>query len=111
MAVMGHSMGGGGALLAANQRGESDRIAEVAEHAWRHFESIPASTPKVYMDIAGSDHFVPDTNRGDDLATVGRYALAWLKLHLDGEQRYWDLLFGARPESDVEKFSCRVSDA
>jgi dienelactone hydrolase len=139
MAIMGHSMGGGGALLAANTRGadiaaaipftswepdtdfsgivaptlviagEEDDIAEVAEHAWRHFGSIPSSTPKVYMELEGGDHFIADTNRGQDLATVGRYALAWLKLHLDGEERYRDFLFGARPDGDAGKFSRYVA--
>jgi dienelactone hydrolase len=135
MAVMGHSMGGGGALLAATRSGadlravipftswepdadfssivaptlliagESDDIAEVGEHAWRHFTSIPASTPKVYMEVEGGDHFIADTNRGRDLATIGRYALAWLKLHLDGEEQYRDFLFGPRPDEDVRKLS------
>jgi dienelactone hydrolase len=140
MAVMGHSMGGGGALLAANQgrgdiraaipftswepdadlsgvvaptlviAGEADDIAEVGEHAWRHFQSIPTATPKVYMEVESGDHFIADTNRGEDLATIGRYALAWLKLHLDGEEQYRSFLFGARLADDAEKFSRYVAD-
>jgi len=140
MAVMGHSMGGGGALLAAAEAGsdlraaipftswepdadlgrivtptlviaaERDEIAEVSEHAWRHFTAIPTSTPKVFMEVEGGDHFIADTDRGGDLATIGRYALAWLKLFLDGEEQYRDFLFGARPEGDVEKFSRYIAD-
>jgi triacylglycerol lipase len=140
MAVMGHSMGGGGALLAAAQAGsdlravipftswepdadftgifaptlviagEVDDIAEVDEHAWRHFRSVPTTTPKVYMEIAGGDHFIADTNRGTDLATIGRYALAWLELYLDGDERYRDFLFGPRPSGDAERFSRYVAD-
>lgn len=140
MAVMGHSMGGGGALRVAAEQGgelraaipftpwepaahlnrlsvptliiagEEDGIAEVGEHAWRHFTAIPGSTPKVYMELEGGDHFIADTKRGDDLATVGRYALAWLKLHLDGEERYRAFLFGERPAADAEKFSRYVAD-
>jgi alpha-beta hydrolase superfamily lysophospholipase len=118
MAMMGHSMGGGGALLAANGHsdliraaipfapwepdadfdkisvptliiaGSADPIAEVSEHAWRHFNSIPATTTKAYIEFDGSDHFLADTDRGPDLDTVGRYAIAWLKLYVDGDQRY-----------------------
>jgi triacylglycerol lipase len=126
MAVMGHSMGGGGALLAAHEHsdqirasipftpwepdssldgitvptlvlaGEADDIAEVAEHAWRHFTLIPDATPKVYLEVAGGDHYIADTTRGLDLATMGRYALAWLKLHVDGDERYRDFMYGER---------------
>lgn len=135
MAVMGHSMGGGGALRVAAEHGETiraailftpwepeadlsgiavptliiaaeeDQVAAVADHAWRHFNAIPAITPKVYMELDGGDHFIADTERGDDLATLGRYALAWLKLHLDGEESYRTFLFGDRSESDARRLS------
>jgi triacylglycerol lipase len=140
MAVMGHSMGGGGALRVAAEHGgiiraaipftpwepeadvsrvsvptlviagEEDDIAEVEEHAWRHFMTIPSSTAKVYMEIGGGDHFIADTSRGDDLPTISRYAIAWLKLHLDGEERYRDFLFGARAGGDAGKLSRYVAN-
>jgi pimeloyl-ACP methyl ester carboxylesterase len=139
MAVMGHSMGGGGALLAAAEHGdviraaipftpwerdadfagitvptliiagETDEIAEVEGHAWRHFMSIPSSTAKVYMEMKDGDHYLADTKRGKDLDTVGRYAIAWLKLHMDGDERYRDFLFGERPAPDASKFSRYVA--
>ena len=135
MAIMGHSMGGGGALLAADEHsdliraaipftpwepetdlrgisaptlvlaGAADRVAEVEGHAWRHFSMIPESTPKVYMEIAGGDHYIADTTRGMDLATVGRYAIAWLKLYVDGDEQYRDLIYGEIPPADAAKFS------
>jgi dienelactone hydrolase len=135
MAIMGHSMGGGGVLLAANEHsdqiqaaipftpwvpdvefgnitvptlviaGSADRIANVTDHAWRHFESIPESTTKVYLEIEGGDHYVADSDRGTDLATVGRYGIAWLKLYLDGDERYRDFIYGAQHELDLDKFS------
>jgi dienelactone hydrolase len=140
MAVMGHSMGGGGALLAANEHsdqirasipftpwepestlegitaptlilaGELDGIAEVAEHAWRHFTLIPDATPKVYLEMAGGNHYIADTTRGTDLATMGRYALAWLKLYVDGDERYREFLYGVRTAEDEAKFSRYVAD-
>lgn len=141
MAVMGHSMGGGGALRVAAEHGdiiraaipftpwdpeadlgrisvptliiagEEDDIAPVEEHAWRHFMAIPGSTSKVYMELEGGDHFIADTSRGDDLPTIGRYALAWLKLHLDGEERYRDFLFATeRAGGDAGKLSRYVAN-
>lgn len=140
MAVMGHSMGGGGALLAANAHsdqiraaipftpwepetdlggitaptlvlaGSDDTIAEVDEHAWRHFGLIPASTPKVYLEVAGGDHYIADTTRGTDLATMGRYAIAWLKLYVDRDERYRDLIYGELPAADAAKFSRYVAN-
>ena len=141
MAVMGHSMGGGGALRVAAEHGdiiraaipftpwdpeadlgrisvptliiagEEDEIAEVEEHAWRHFLAIPGSTSKVYMELEGGDHFIADTSRGEDLPTIGRYALAWLKLHLDGDERYRDFLFATeRAGGDAGEFSRYVAN-
>lgn len=139
MAVAGHSMGGGGALLAADRHpdevravipvtpwlpegdfrnvedptlviaGSADGIAAVDEHAWPHFRSIPESTPKVYLEIDGGGHFIADSERGEDLATVGRYVLAWLGLHLSEDERYRDVLHGEVPDADGPKFSRYVT--
>jgi dienelactone hydrolase len=140
MAVMGHSMGGGGALIAANQYPDEiraaipytswqpagvfdritaptlviaaadDRIAPVDQHAWPHFQSIPSTTPKVYLEVAGGDHFIADTTRGQDLATIGRYGLAWLKLYLDGDESYRRFLYGPDRRVDDGKFSRYVME-
>ena len=140
MAVMGHSMGGGGTLIAANEYGEeiqaaipftpwepggpfdnitaptliiagsADRIAGVDDHAWRHFQSIPESTTKVYMEIDGGNHYIADTDRGTDLATVGRYGIAWLKLYLDEDERYRDFIYGEYQTPDAGKFSRYVTN-
>ncbi len=139
MAIMGHSMGGGGVLIAANDHpdaiqvaipftpwepdgvfdgitvptlviaGSADEIAEVADHAWRHFESIPEATAKVYLELEGGDHFLADSERGTDLGTVGRYGIAWLKLYLDGDERYERFIYGELEAGDVDKFSTFVS--
>jgi dienelactone hydrolase len=83
--VMGHSMGGGGALRAANANswltasipftpwnnnslfgstqvptliiaGQSDSIAPVSSHAWPFYGAIPASTDKAYIEFRGAGH-------------------------------------------------------
>ena len=140
LAVAGHSMGGGGALLAAQLfpdrlraavpfapwlpnpefpdltvptliiAGEADRVAGVAAHAWPHFQAIPESTPKVYLEVADGDHFISDTNRGADLDMLGSYVVAWLGLYLDGDERYRDLIYGDRPDVDRGRFSRYVEN-
>ena len=140
MAIMGHSMGGGGVLIAAHEHsdeiqaaipftpwqpegvfdgitvptlimaGSADGIADVADHAWPHFLSIPESTTKVYMEIDGGNHYIADSTRGPDLATIGRYGIAWLKLYLDGDERYRGFIYGEEAESDREKFSRYVTN-
>ena len=135
MAIMGHSMGGGGALLAANEHsdqiqaaipftpwepqavfqditvptlvlaGSVDRLARVDNHAWRHYQSIPESTPKAYLEVGGGNHYIADTERGTDLETMGRYGIAWLKLYLDGDVRYERFIYGDLAAPDSDKFS------
>ncbi len=91
MAIMGHSMGGGGTLLAANEHsaelkaaipftpwlpdadfssvtvptlliaGEIDRIASVADHARPHYETLTAASPRMYMEIKGGNHFIANS--------------------------------------------------
>jgi dienelactone hydrolase len=91
MAVMGHSMGGGGALLAANAHsdqikaaipftpwlpngdfsevavptlvlaGEDDQIAKVAEHAWPHYQSLADDIPRMYAEVADGNHFIANS--------------------------------------------------
>ncbi len=139
MAIMGHSMGGGGVLIAANNypdeiqaaipftpwqpagdfsqvtaptlvmAGSADRVAGVGDHAWPHFLSIPESTIKVFMEIDGGSHFIADSSRGEDLATIGRYGIAWLKLYLDGDERYRGFIYGDERAADSEKFSRYVT--
>ncbi len=139
MAVMGHSMGGGGALIASAEHGDEiaasipftpytlegrfdeiavptliiagseDRITDSDEQAWPAFLNIPASTPKVYMEIQGGDHYIADSTRGEDLALIGRYAIAWLRLHLDGDARYGRFLYGDEAAPDRAEFSRYVT--
>jgi len=143
MAIMGHSMGGGGALLAANAHsnelkaaipftpwqpdgdfgnvtvptlviaGEIDRIAAVDDHAWPHYQSLSASHPRMYLEIGGGNHFIANTATGEDRLApnidvhdlVGGMSVAWLKLFVDGDEEYRDLVFGDMPASDRERLS------
>ena len=139
LAIMGHSMGGGGALIAANAlggeiqaaipftpwqpggvfdrvtaptlviAGSNDAVAPSDQHAWPHFQSLPVGTPRVYLEIADGDHFIANTGRGEDLATIGRYGIAWLKLYLEGDERYRTFLYGEEQQADAAKFSRYVA--
>ena len=156
LAVMGHSMGGGGTLLVAHEHGdqikaaipfnpwlpertpaneqssrwdawlpdegfsgitvptliiagEHDRIAPVLPHAWNHFHSIPRSTTKVYMEFDDGDHYVANTGRGD-YPTVSRYVIAWLKLYVDGDERYREFIYGEAAKADRPKFSRYITN-
>jgi dienelactone hydrolase len=117
-AVMGWSMGGGGTLIAAN--GNPELRAAVSLAAWSpaarftndrvptlllagsldlvaggqsqgFFESIPESTPKMLFEIAGGGHDIAN-NPISAGGEVGLYGLSWLKVFLEGDERYRQFL-------------------
>jgi triacylglycerol lipase len=140
MAIMGHSMGGGASLHAAQQLGDAlkaviplspyccepgqsfssnfssqsvptliiasaeDAVAPPADHARALYDSIGDSTAKLYLEFATGDHNIV-TNGGPDLTTLGRYATAWIKLHLDGIATYSDVLYSVQDDEYAAKFS------
>lgn len=80
----------------------ADTVAPPTEHARLIYDSVGAEA-KMYIEFAEGDHMFV-ANGGPDLATVGKFALAFLKLHLDGNLNVAGFL--ARPaESYSEKFS------
>jgi dienelactone hydrolase len=116
--VMGWSMGGGGTLIAAN--GNPDLRAAVSFAAWNpgarfsedqvptlllagssdtlaggqsqgFFDSIPESTPKMLFEVAGGSHSIANDPSSAD-GQVGRYGLSWLKVFLEGDERYRQFL-------------------
>jgi dienelactone hydrolase len=112
--VMGWSMGGGGTLIAANENpelraavsfaawspgvqfsedqvptlllaGSSDILAGGQSQGF--FESIPETTPKMLFEVQGGSHSIandPSSANGE----IGRYGLSWLKVFLEGDERY-----------------------
>lgn len=116
--VMGWSMGGGGTLIAANENpelraavsfaawspgarfvddavptlllaGSSDTLAGGQSQGF--FESIPEATPKMLFEVAGGSHSVANDPRSAD-GQIGRYGLSWLKVFLEGDERYRQFL-------------------
>jgi alpha-beta hydrolase superfamily lysophospholipase len=113
LAVMGHSMGGGGSLEAAKDRpslqaaipltpwntdktwpevstptlivgAENDSIASVRSHAEPFYQSLPSGADKAYLELRGASHFAPNS----DNTTIAKYSLSWLKRFVDDDLRY-----------------------
>jgi alpha-beta hydrolase superfamily lysophospholipase len=129
LGVMGHSMGGGGTLKAANDRpslqaaiplaawhtnknwsgvrvptlivvGENDAIASPSGHSEQFYESLPASLDKAYLEMAGADHFVTNSPN----TTIAKVTISWLKRFIDNDTRYEQFLCPAPTESDISEY-------
>ncbi len=129
LGVMGHSMGGGGSLFACD-KGSARIKAVVALMPWQPGGKFPnctsptlvvaaqkdglvspegmafpeyqslAATDKAYMNVAGAEHNVAnDISGGGNL--FARYALSWLKLHLEDDARYQSFISGEDHQADV----------
>jgi predicted dienelactone hydrolase len=118
-AVTGHSMGGGGTLLALRQStalragvgltpwssavrnfsairspaaivgGSSDTIAPVGSHSITFYNSINQAE-KLLAVIRGASHFFPQDNPANQPAS--KYQIAWMKRWVDGDTRYSQFL-------------------
>ncbi|MCO8269066.1 alpha/beta hydrolase [Actinoplanes sp. TRM 88003] len=113
LAVMGHSMGGGGSLEAATSRNtlqaaipltpwdlnrnfgrsqvptliigaERDAIAPVRQHSEPFFASLPDTLDSAYLELAGASHFAPNVPN----TTIASTSIAWLKRFVDDDTRY-----------------------
>jgi dienelactone hydrolase len=113
-AVGGWSMGGGGTLLAAEHNpslkaamaicpwnpgynygkvkvpalffaGTVDVLAGGQSQPF--YQSIPESTPKLLWEVNGADHWYANDPAGQGGA-VGRYGLSFVKVFLEGDERY-----------------------
>lgn len=113
LAVMGHSMGGGGSLEAAKSRpslkaaipltpwnldkswpevtvptfvvgADNDTIASPASHAEPFYESLPSGTDRAYMKLRNATHLAPNTADTE----IAKYSISWLKRFVDSDTRY-----------------------
>jgi dienelactone hydrolase len=129
LAVMGHSMGGGGSLIAARDNPqlkaaipfapwnlnanfsavrvptlviacESDTIAPVNRHASPFFESIPGTVDKAYLEINNGRHTCPVTGNRDE-PLLGKYGIAWMKRFMDNDTRFSPFLCDAPHQADL----------
>ncbi len=118
-AVMGWSMGGGGSLEAGLQRPslravvalapwqtrtdysamqvptlivacQNDSIAPLAQHASPMYDSLGATLPREYIEIAGAEHFCVTTNNtvAAQRTAIARQVLGFLQRYVDDDPRY-----------------------
>ncbi|WP_410539148.1 alpha/beta hydrolase [Streptomyces sp. KL2] len=130
LAVMGHSMGGGGSLEAAKDRpslkaaipltpwnldktwreitvptfivgADGDSIAPVRSHAEPFYESLPSTTNRAYMELNNATHFAPNTSNTE----IAKYSISWLKRFVDNDTRYEQFLCPLpRPSLAIEEY-------
>ncbi|MFI5836854.1 dienelactone hydrolase family protein [Micromonospora sp. NPDC051300] len=129
LAVMGHSMGGGGSLSAANARpslqaaipltgwhtvknwssvrvptlvigAENDTVAPVSSHSEPFYTSLPATLDKAYLELNAATHSAPTSPN----VTVAKYSISWLKRFVDDDTRYEQFLCPAPRGSAIEEY-------
>ncbi|NEY31306.1 alpha/beta hydrolase [Streptomyces sp. PRKS01-65] len=130
LGVMGHSMGGGGALEAAKSRpslqaaipltawnldktwpeiqtptllvgADGDTIAPVSSHSEPFYQSLPSSLDRAYLELNNASHFTP--NRSN--TTIAKYSISWLKRFIDNDTRYEQFLCPLpRPSLTIEEY-------
>jgi predicted dienelactone hydrolase len=129
LAVVGHSMGGGGTLEAAKSRpslqaavpltpwnldktwpelrtptlvigAESDTVAPVSSHSIPFYTSMPSSLDKAYLELNNASHFAPNTSN----TTIAQYSISWLKRFVDDDLRYEQFL------CPIPRVSTTISD-
>lgn len=80
-----------------------DTVAPPAEHARLIYDSLGDTTPRVYLEFSEGDHTLV-ANGGPDLTTIGIFALAFLKAHMDANASLMDFL-KAPDDSYSDRFS------
>lgn len=117
LAVMGHSMGGGGALEAAKDRpslqaaipltgwntdktwpevrtptlvigAENDSVAPVGSHSIPFYNSLTSAPERAYLELNNASHFAPNSPNTD----IASSSIAWLKRYVDDDTRYTQFL-------------------
>jgi predicted dienelactone hydrolase len=125
LAVMGHSMGGGGTLEAVNKRtslqaavplapwdtnydwknvrtptmimgADNDTIAPADSMAHSYYQNLTAVPEKAYLELKNAGHLTFNTSN----TTIAKYAIAWMKRFVDDDARYEQFLCPAPKPSD-----------
>jgi dienelactone hydrolase len=128
LAVMGHSMGGGGTIEATSRRpslqagvaltpwhtdktwststpvmiigADGDTVAPVSTHAEPLYTNLQ-TTEKAYLELNGADHFTPNSSN----STISAYTVSWMKRWVDDDLRYDQFLCPPpAPSSTIEEY-------
>jgi len=126
LAVMGHSMGGGGTMEAATENpslqaaipltgwhttknfsgnrvptlvvgAENDSVASVNSHSIPFYNSMSSTLDKAYLELNGASHFTPNSSN----TTIAKYSISWLKRFVDNDTRYEQFLCGSPHQADL----------
>ncbi|MEU4768720.1 alpha/beta hydrolase [Actinosynnema sp. NPDC023794] len=129
LGVMGHSMGGGGALEATKDRpglqasipltawnttktwstvqtptlivgAENDSVASVSSHSEPFYTSLPSTLDKAYLELEGASHYAPNSSN----TTIAKYSIAWLKRFVDNDTRYEQFLCPAPRGAAISEY-------
>ncbi|MER5264147.1 alpha/beta hydrolase [Actinosynnema sp. NPDC002837] len=129
LGVMGHSMGGGGALEATKDRpslqasipltpwnttktwstvqtptlivgAENDSVASVSSHSEPFYTSLPSTLDKAYLELEGASHYAPNSSN----TTIAKYSIAWLKRFVDNDTRYEQFLCPAPRGTAISEY-------
>ncbi|GAA1671385.1 lipase [Glycomyces endophyticus] len=128
LAVMGHSMGGGGSLEATRENpdikasipmtpwhttktwssvstptlifgAEADTVAPVGSHSEPFYNTVPSSAEKMYIELNGASHFAPNSSN----TTIAKYSISWLKRWVDDDTRFTQFLCPVPTGSAIEE--------
>ncbi|SDC91119.1 alpha/beta hydrolase family protein [Actinokineospora iranica] len=129
LAVMGHSMGGGGALAAAATRtsvkaavplapyhtdktwpeitaptmiigGSRDTVTQVGQHAERFYTSMTNARERAYAEVSAATHGTFTVEN----PMIGGLSVAWLKRFVDDDTRYDRLLCPAPVNTELAEY-------
>ncbi|MFG2086939.1 alpha/beta hydrolase family protein [Spirillospora sp. NPDC048824] len=131
LAVMGHSMGGGGTLEAADERAslqaaiplapwntdydwanvrvptmimaaDNDFIAPAGAMAESYFNGLTAAPEKAYLELRNAGHMTFNSPH----TTIAKYGIAWMKRFVDDDVRYERFLCPApAPGDGIAKYT------
>ncbi|MER6810856.1 alpha/beta hydrolase [Spirillospora sp. NPDC000708] len=129
-AVMGHSMGGGGTLEAANKRpslkadiplapwdtnysfpnirtptlimgADNDFIAPASSMAESYYNNVKTAPEKAYLLLKNAGHMTFVSPN----TTIAKYSIAWMKRFVDNDARYDQFLCPApKPDGAIAKY-------
>ncbi len=135
LAVMGYSFGGGGVIHATRLKPDLKAAVPLAMWFWDNdqsastvphllisceidfendahtgavYESLPDSTPKAMMEIAGADHqcVTQDGSTEEQKTAIARMMISFLKRHMDGDGRYEQFICPENGTTIASRFEC-----
>jgi dienelactone hydrolase len=76
--------------------GTADQFAPFPKNGLPHYQNTPDHTPKLMFEVEGKGHWVANGPQGTwkdrGVEDVGRFALSWLKVFLERDERYRQFL-------------------